>query len=216
MLRPGGRICFSFDFIEMFHLAYKRQVDVILLDFCKAFECIPHAKVIVKLKRIGLPYFLTAWISNYLSNRSQFVRINGQNSNLLPVTSGVPQRSVLGPLLFLVHCNDIVTCVNQPVNFRLFRDDCILFNAIETTDDQIAVESALNNICSWCNEWGMKLNLDKSVLLRVTNKKKILQTVYTLCSQLLHEVKEYEYLGVTLTHNLSWNFHIENVSSAAF
>lgn len=62
----------------------------------------------------------------------------------------------------------------------------------------------------------MKLNQDKSVLLRVTNKKKPLQTVYTLCSQPLHEVKEFKYLGVTLTHNLSWNSHIKNVSSAAF
>lgn len=192
------------------------QVDVIFLDFCKAFDCIPHDKLMVKLQLIGLPNFLLAWICNYLSDRSQFVCINNQNSILLPVTSGVPQGSVLGPLLFLIYCNDVVNCVNPPVNVRLFADDCILFNSITSSNDQAALQSTLNNICLWCNQWGMKLNLDKSVLLRVTNKKKPVLTDYTLSNQPLKEVKEYKYLGVTLTNNLSWNSHIKQVSSAAF
>uniref|UniRef100_A0A6G5AAT1 Putative endonuclease/reverse transcriptase n=1 Tax=Rhipicephalus microplus TaxID=6941 RepID=A0A6G5AAT1_RHIMP len=106
-----------------------------------------------------LEHIVTTFISkhldehNFLSpyNRSQFVCINNQNSILLPVTSGVPQGSVLGPLLFLIYCNDVVNCVNPPVNVRLFADDCILFNLITSANDQAALQSTLNNICLWCN-----------------------------------------------------------------
>lgn len=83
----------------------------------------------------------------------------------------MPQGSVLGPLLFLIYINDIVKTITPGVQIRLFADDCILYSDITCQNDQTVLEKNLNNILKWCNEWGMFINADKSVFLRVTRKK---------------------------------------------
>lgn len=192
------------------------QVDVIFLDFRKAFDRVPHDKLIFKLQVTGLPQYLIAWVTAYLKGRRQYVDVNGQSSDLLPVNSGVPQGSVLGPLLFLIYCNDIVDNIRDPVQIRLFADDSILFSDIQSQDNQLALNTALGNILAWCNKWGMELNLDKSVFLRISNKTKPLLFQYFVSNHPLVEVNEYKYLGITLTNTLSWNTHIANVASSAF
>lgn len=119
------------------------QVDVIFLDFRKAFNLVPHTQLMHKLQLIGLPVFITNWISPYLSDRTQYVSIDDKCSMSLPVTSGMPQGSVLGPLLFLICINDIVDVITSPVQIRLFADDCILFNEINCHEDQIQLNSDL-------------------------------------------------------------------------
>lgn len=192
------------------------QMDVIFLDFSKAFDVISHAKLIYKLELIGLPNFIIRWISSYLSHRTQFVCIDDCYSNHLPVTSGVPQGSVLGPLLFLIYINDITNVITTPVQIRLFADDCVLFHQITCQDDQVLLNSNLQNIHTWCNKWDMKLNLEKTVYMTITNKKASFSFPYNISSHLLTEVSEYKYLGVTITKNLSWNKHVSNVCSSAF
>lgn len=192
------------------------QVDLILLDFSKAFDRVSHDKLIDKLVQIGLPAFIVSWLTAYLSNRRQYVDINGSTSDALPVTSGVPQGSVLGPLLFLIFCNDIVNVINSPVQIRLFADDCILFNEINSIEDQLALNSALENVASWSKTTNMQLNHDKTVYLRMTRKKHPLEFSYCTCDQPLKQVDEHKYLGVTLTSTLSWNSHITNICAAAF
>lgn len=192
------------------------QVDAIFLDFSKAFDVVSHAHLVKKLQFTGLPAFIINWISSYLINRKQFVRIDEDCSQSLPVSSGVPQGSVLGPLLFLVYVNDIVAVITEPVQIRLFADDCVLFNVITSREDQSVLNSNLHNIYNWCRKWNMNLNSDKSVFMKITNKKNSLTFPYSLPGQPLKEVTEYQYLGVTITHNLSWNKHISNICTSSF
>lgn len=98
-------------------------------------------------------------------NREQYVLIDGQASSCLPVTSGVPQGSVLGPLLFLLYINDIVTVITPTTHVRLFADDCILFREISSMHDQIELNTNLDNIYSWYRDWGMVVNAEKTVSL---------------------------------------------------
>lgn len=191
------------------------HVDMIFLDFSKAFDRVPHDKLIQKLYMIGLPEFLISWVSAYLNNRTQYVEINGKTSGTLTVSSGVPQGSVLGPLLFLIYINDLASVIKEPIKIGLFADDCVLFNDIHSIDDQLALNVAFSNILNWCNEWGMELNCDKTVLLRITKKHCPLKFSYSIGSQSVTEVSEYKYLGITLTNTLSWNTHIANICSAA-
>lgn len=156
------------------------QIDVIFLDFSKAFDkVIPH-KLITKLKDINLPDIFIAWIEDYLTERAQFVSVDGNNSSFLPVTSGVPQGSVLGPLLFLLYVNDIVNVVLPGTQIRLYADDCVLFRQVTCTNDQHNLNFSLNNILNWCNEHGMALNVQKTVYLCVTRTKTPLDFTYNL------------------------------------
>lgn len=193
------------------------QVDVLFLDFKKAFDLVSHRKLIDKLESINLPTYIVNWVDAYLTNRRQFVSINNHSSSELPVSSGVPQGSVLGPLLFLIFINDITNEINAPVQIKLFADDCVLYNEINCPEDQVSLNSNLQSIVSWCSRWSMELNANKTVYMSITNKKfKKLPFVYKLGSELLTEVSEYKYLGITITNTLSWNTHISNICNSSF
>lgn len=192
------------------------QTDVIFLDFRKAFDLVSHAKLIEKLVHLDVPSYLVNWISAYLTNRRQFVAIDNCCSSDLAVTSGVPQGSVLGPLLFNIYINDIVDSITEPVQIKLFADDCLLFNEITCQQDQITLNSNLQKILTWCERWDMQLNIDKTVFMKITKKINKLSFTYNLASMPLTEVDEYKYLGVIITNNLSWNSHISHLCDSAF
>lgn len=124
------------------------------------------------------------------------------------------KRPRTSPLL--IYINDITNVITTPVQIRLFADDCVLFHQITCQDDQVLLNSNLQNIHTWCNKWDMKLNLEKTVYMTITNKKASFSFPYNISSHLLTEVSEYKYLGVTITKNLSWNKHVSNVCSSAF
>ena len=110
-------------------LDQKKDVRVVFCDITKAFDRVWHAGLIHKLRKFGIENSLLQWFTNYLSHREQRVVINGQHSTWGPVTSGVPQGSVLGPLLFLIYINDITENINT--NIRLFADDTALYVTID-------------------------------------------------------------------------------------
>ncbi len=110
-----------------------KQVDLTILDFSKAFDVVPHHRLMVKLEHYGIRGETRRWIKKFLENRKQRVVVNGDASDYAPVTSGVPQGSVLGPILFLVFINDI--CHNIRSCLRLFADDCLLYRIIESDED---------------------------------------------------------------------------------
>lgn len=191
------------------------QIDVLFLDLCKAFDKVPHGKLLHKLQCLGLPGKIVQWIRAYLQNRQQYVVINNSSSSVLHVTSGVPQGSVLGPLLFLIYVNDLADVIPENVSVRLFADDCIIFKQIVSPRDHIELQQALIAIDNWCEKWGMQLNTQKTVLLRITRKLNPSHCCYSLRNNNIAIVSKYKYLGITLTSNLSWSTHISDICTSA-
>ena len=111
------------------------QTDLILLDFSKAFDKVPHNRLIYKINYYGVRHSTNQWIANFLEGRTQQVLVEGVKSTTALVHSGVPQGSVLGPLLFLLYINDLPDAVSEGSTTRLFADDCALYRDIKTTED---------------------------------------------------------------------------------
>lgn len=191
------------------------QTDVLFLDLCKAFDKVPHGKLLHKLQRIGLPTKIVLWIQAYLQDRRQYVVIGNSSSTVLRVSSGVPQGSVLGPLLFLIYVNDLASLIPENVSVRLFADDCVIFKQISSPCDHVALQDALIAIDNWCQNGGMQLNTNKTVLLRITRKLSPSQFHYTLRGTNINNVDKYKYLGVTLSSKLTWSTHITDITTSA-
>ena len=192
----------------------RKQVDSILLDFSKAFDKVCHRKLLLKLKNYGIPAKLLNWIDNFLNDRTQSVVVRGVQSERSIVKSGVPQGTVLGPLLFLVYINDMPERVKSSI-LALFADDSYLHKEIETVNDAIALQDDLDDLTKWENEWSAEFHPDKCKMLRVTNKRKTINHKYHIHGHELENVSEAKYLGVTLTNNMSWKSHIQKIASKA-
>lgn len=189
------------------------QTDAIFLDFAKAFDKVPHKRLLLKLSWLNLHPNILQWISEFLANRTQFVYVNNQASSSLPVTSGVPQGSVLGPLLFLIYINDLPTRVTCSV--RIFADDCVIYRTVRNSANQLALQNDLNSVQDWCNEWLMELNPNKCKLLSFTRKRNPLLFPYAISHVAVELTQTYKYLGVTLSNDLTWNAHVTKVISSA-
>lgn len=189
------------------------QTDIILLDLAKAFDRVCHTKLISKLQNIIGDGEITNWVRDFLINRSQFVVFEGASSRTAPVKSGVPQGSVLGPLLFLIYINDITD--NIDCKIKLFADDCIIYRVINSSDDHLSLNISLSKIAHWCEQWQMSINLTKTVCMTVTRKKEPSDFTYTINGVPLQRVTQQKYLGVTLTSELRWDAHINNVTASA-
>ena len=191
----------------------KKQVDLVIMDFSKAFDVVPHKRLLLKLKQYGIHNKTYRWISNFLQCRAQRVVVGGEHSSWAEVDSGVPQGTVLGPLLFLAYINDLPFNVNSSV--RLFADDCVLYREINSDADHLALQEDLNTLVSWQKIWQMSFNAKKCFVMRLTHARKVKTYSYKLQDSILQETKSHTYLGVTLTSNLSWNEHINQIAATA-
>lgn len=189
------------------------QTDVVYLDFSKAFDRVPHEKLLTKLAVVLNNTNILRWLESYLTLRQQFVQFDSACSGTTHVTSGVPQGSVLGPLLFLIFVNDIVCEI--PVKIRLFADDCVVFKEIKSLGDCEVLNSSLERLSKWCADWQMSLNLSKTVCMSITRKKSPLLFNYSIGNYSLLRVSSYKYLGLTITSDLRWNTHVSNICSRA-
>ena len=130
-----------------------------ILDFTKATNIVPHKRLIHKLKYYGITGPISSWIESFLAERTQQVEINGSASIPIQVTSGVPQVTVLGPLLFLFYINDLP--YNLTSNVRLFVDDCLLYLPVIPNNDTSLLQNYLLKLEEWQNTWLMKFHPTK-------------------------------------------------------
>ena len=190
------------------------QTDVIVMDFAKAFDKVPHKRLLHKLNYYGIRGNTLNWIQDFLSLRSQTVLLEGVKSDNIQVTSGVPQGTVLGPILFLIYINDFHEYLNYST-LRLFADDIIIYKEIRSIDDTIKLQHDLDAAAKWEQDWLMSFHPDKCSVLRVTTKKQAIQQNYTLHGHILSTETSTKYLGVTIQNNLKWNKHVDNITANA-
>ena len=191
----------------------KHQTDLLILDFAKAFDTVAHQRLINKLDFYGIRGKTKDWIENWLTERHQTVVIDGKSSRAVRVKSGVPQGTVLGPLLFTLFINDIGDNVTSKI--RLFADDCLLYNTVSSKADSDKLQEDLDKVVSWAETWQMRFNPIKCYHLQITRKKKPYCSKYTMMGVDLSKVESQTYLGVELTHDLSWNEHIKKTGARA-
>ena len=183
-------------------------MDLVILDFSKVFDRVPHQRLLAKINHYGIQGQTYKWIESFLSDRSQQVIVDGAVSDKAPVVSGVPQGTVLGPLLFLLFINDLPDCVMAKT--RLFADDCVIYRPIKTTKDCLQLQEDLHRLAEWEDKWGMCFHPEKCSILRVTRARSPVLHPYTLKGQILQTDEQSKYLGVDITSNLSWNTHISD------
>jgi Reverse transcriptase (RNA-dependent DNA polymerase)/Endonuclease-reverse transcriptase len=203
------RVCQDLAFI----LDNKEEADLIFLDFSKAFDKVSHTLLLHKLNSYGLQIDIITLIKSFLSDRTQKVVIDGWSSDSVTVTSGVPQGSVLGPLLFLIYINDLPDKIRSKC--RLFADDSLIYRKILTEEDRLILQHDLEEVADWCTKWLMSLNLNKCEYMKVSSKRITLDSEYKVMDHPLSQVSSYKYLGLTLTEKLNWNPHINSVISKA-
>jgi hypothetical protein len=187
------------------------QIDVLIMDFSKAFDKVSHNLLTHKLNYYGMQGTTNTWIHNFLSNRTHALLLEGEASDYIPVMSGVPQGSVLGPCLFLFYINDIPDGITSTV--RLFAGDTLAYLTIKLNRDCTTLQKDLDKLSIWEQKWKMAFHPDKCNVLSITRNKTSIQYSYTL-HQLEHADKA-KYLGVTIQSDLKWNSYINSITTKA-
>ena len=201
------------------------DTDVIYLDYAKAFDKVDHKILLHKLSLYGIHGRLLDWISAFLLNREQVVVVDGEHSRPAPVLSGVPQGTVLGPILFIIYINDLENVLTDSQSSS-FADDTRMSKAISGTSDTAKLQNDLNAVVKWSLENNMKLHEDKFELLcyRNTSASKLLQQLpfatqfcqYTTpAGYKMSEKHVVRDLGVLLSSDLSWTPHIAEMTKSA-
>ena len=189
------------------------QSDVAFLDFSKAFDSVPHQRLLHKLRFYGISGNTSRIIESMLQNRRQRVVLNGTKSSWVPVLSGVPQGTVIGPILFLVYINDIREGISSKM--RLFADDSIIYREIKSEADHHILMNDLKLLQEWSDKWQMIFKPEKCFIMNITNKKNPSLFTYSLSSTPLEVVKTLTYLGAVIDDKLTWNEHYDHVRKKA-
>ena len=184
----------------------KQQLDLLILDFSKAFDVVGHQRLLRKLSHYGINGTTLTWLESWLTGRTQRVVVEGECSDETPVTSGVPQGTVLGPLMFILYINDISADTSSSI--RLFADDCVLYRVVSNTRDAEMLQGDLSQLCGWADTWQMDFNPIKCHVLSVTRKKTPIRYPYCISGVELEHVSHHPYLGVEIAADLSWGPHL--------
>lgn len=190
-----------------------RQLDVIYTDFQKAFDSVNFNVLLVKLYIYKFPLNLIHWLEQYLFGRTARVKFNGTFSRDFEISSGVPQGSSSGPILFLIFINDLVS--NLSSNGLIFADDFKLFRRIDSVRDCNVLQLDLDKISLWCSSNKLNLNVSKCKIVTYTRGHDFISYQYKTSEAELARVSELVDLGVMFSSDLSFNKHIENILAKA-
>ena len=185
----------------------------ILIDFRKAFDTVEHSILLNKLHHYGIRGTTLQWFNSYLTNRYQYVNYNNTTSNMKQSVCGVPQGSILGPLLFLLYINDI-SSVSNVFSSVLFADDTtLLYSSNNLKELSATVNNELSNIMQWLNANRLSLNIEITNLMifRPRGKNEVCPTIH-ICGAEIQEVDSAKFLGIMVDNKLNWMEHIKCIS----
>ena len=187
------------------------SIDCVYMDYVKAFDTVPHRRLLHKLSKYEINPKAVSWIENFLGNRTQQAIVQGEESSWKPVTSGIPQRSVLGPLLFVIFINDLPDCVTSEA--YLFADDTKIFRVIANEEDRGELQKDLNRLDTWSKDWLLKFHPQKCKFMKIGKDDKNIN--YTLKDQNLQKVMEEKDIRVIIDDQLEFESHIsEKINKA--
>ena len=212
-----GRSCTTnlLDFFEEVtnNLDNGTPTDIIYLDFAKAFDKVPHERLLAKLKSCGIDGTVLSWIRSWLTDRRQRTVLNGRHSSWSAVASGVPQGSVLGPLLFIIYIEDIDSCASLISCINKFADDTKISQPISDPDSHLILQDCLNKLADWANKWCMSFNEGKCTVLHTGPRNPL--NKYTLNGIELASTTREKDVGIHMTPNLKPSDHCSIVAGRA-
>ena len=190
-----------------------KPFDIVFLDFAKAFDKVPKNRLLEKLSAHGVRGDVLRWIKNWLSGRRQRVVLNGKKSSWNDVLSGVPQGSVLGPILFLIFINDLDMETPMVEIVRKFADDTKVGNGAKTMKEREDLQEALDKLSSWADRWGMEFNVSKCKVMHVGHNNE--KHAYTMKGQQLTETEEERDIGVMVSRQLKPSVQCKHAARTA-
>ena len=197
-------------------LENRSTMDVFYLDYSKAFDRVPHVRLLSKLKSYGINDKLLEWIRSFLSDRRQTVKLGGAKSTYKNVTSGVPQGSVLGPLLFILYVNDQASELESEE--QMFADDAKVLGEANCQEDEVRNQRDIDTLCNWTTVWQMDYNQTKCEHLRMGNRPLISQYHLTNKDGNIYPIKTVDAvkdLGIIIDNKLSFDSHINEMTKKA-
>ena len=177
-----------------------KSVDIVYLNFAKVLDKVPTERLLKKLTAHGVGGKIKNWIASWLKDRKQRVTVDGKKSGWQKVLSGVPQGSVLGPVLFLIFINDLDNAATENQVVRKFADDTKVSQVIEGPDDAEELQGTLDRLCQWATDWGMAFNVAKCHVMHVGQNNP--RHKYHMQGEALKTTEEERDIGVTVTVNL--------------
>ena len=180
-------------------------IDCVYFNFKKAFDKVPHQRLIHKVEQYGIKEDIINWIKSFLDSRTQQVVINGELSEPKNVTSGIPQGSVLGPLLFVIFINDLPDLVKS--DMFLFADDTKIFRRISTKQDEVILQEDINEMLKWSDKWQLEFHPGKCVKMSFNNKE-LENRKYNMDAVVLRNVKQEKDIGVIVDEQLKFKDHM--------
>ena len=192
----------------------------IFIDLSKAFDTLNHNILLAKLKYYGISNLALSLFENYLQNHKQYVSLNDVNSNMLNITTGVPQGSILGPLLFIIYINDLPKSSTK-FHSIMYADDTTLSTTLQSFDnapneryDDDVINKELSKIYAWLSLNKLSINVSKSKYIVHSIRKKAIRPLKLNINGIeIEKVNCFNFLGLTLTENLKWKDHIDNISN---
>ena len=173
-------------------------VNAIYLDYQKAFDTVPIKRLVLKLKAYGIRGHVAEWIEELLTARRMRVAVRGTLSKWVSITSGVPQGSVIGPLLFLIYVNDIPESLK--CTSKMFADDTKVFNKIKSKEDSLMLQDDLDSLSKWSNDWLLRFNVQKCKRMHMGHGNE--KYKYEMNGEELQETEAEKDLGVWMQNNL--------------